>query len=560
MRNAEILSAESTSAWTWTGRLSGKDQGWEYLSLGLLSLLLLPLLSVFGLSLTHTGGLWQHLWETVLPHYVWTTLKLMIGAGVGALLIGVCTAWFTSAYEFPGRSLLSALLLLPLAMPAYLLAYVWTDLLEYAGPVQQSLRDLFGWTSARDYWFPEIRSQEGAATLFSFVLYPYVFLLARTTFLSQSLRGLETGRMLGMNPFQAFFKVSLPLARPALIVGVSLVLMEVLADFGTVSYFGINTLSKGVFDIWLNMNDMAGAAQLATMTLVIVFLLLGMERWSRRHQRFSLANPKQRPLRQSVSGWKVLGIWFICLLPLAVGFLLPAALLVHQSLRRGDLWQDTRLWQAAESSFLLAASAAFMATLVALLIGYGVRMSHSRLPRFAAQVASMSYAFPGAILALGVLWPLSWFDNTLDDWLRDHLGISSGLLLSGTVVAILFAYVVRFLAVAFGSVDSGLQTITPAMDQVPRLFGFGTQATLVKVHLPLLRRSLLTAVLIVFVDVMKELPATLILRPFGLETLATHVYQHASSEQLSPAAPAALLIVLVGIWPVLMLSRSMKSG
>jgi iron(III) transport system permease protein len=533
---------------------------WESVSGLLLALLCLPLLTVLWLSLGNSVEMWTHLSQTILPSYLQTTLLLMVGAGLGSAVIGVSAAWLTSAYDFPGRALLAALLLLPLAVPAYLLAYVWTDLLEYAGPLQRTLRDLFGFQSPRDYWFPEIRSLGGAMLLFSLVLYPYVFLLARTAFLTQSLRGMEAGRLLGSSMWNAFWRVSLPLARPAIIVGLSLVMMEALADYGTVSYFGLNTLSKGVFDVWLNMNDMPGASQLAGVTLLIVFGLLATERWSRRNQRFVMNVLKQEPVALRLAGPQVWLVWGICLLPVTLGFGLPVGLLARNAWAYfGESW-NADLWDHARHSFTLSGGAALAATCVALLVGYGVRLSGRRLPRLAAQFASMSYAFPGAILALGVLWPLSWFDNTLDDWTRAHLNISTGLLLSGTVFAILFAYVVRFLAVAYGSVDSGFQNITANMDRVPRLFGFSTRATMRKIHLPLLRRSLLTALLIVFVDCMKELPATLILRPFHVDTLATHVYQYASSEQLEQSSLAALLIVLVGLFPVLLLSRTIQQG
>ena len=536
-------------------KVSDSEKGWQYLSLLILVFLSVPIASIVFISLGQSGDLWKHLFDTVLPKYILTTLSLMIGSVIGATIIGVSTAWVTSAYDFKGKTLLSTLLTLPLAMPAYLMAYVWTDLLEYAGPLQNSLRSFFIWKSSQDYWFPEIRSLGGAIFLFSFVLYPYIFFLARTAFLNHALKTLRIGKMLGQSTSHVLMTATIPLARPAIIVGASLVLMEVLADYGTVSFFGINTLSKGVFDLWLNMNDLAAASQLSLIVLFFVFFLLGSERWSRRTQRFSLKPLENSSQKKELSWQMTLLVWLSCAVPITIGFVIPVITLFSKSILSKNTWEIQKLWVIVQQTVSLALMASCAACLLAILIGFGVRLQRGSSTKWLAQFGSISYAFPGTILALGVLWPLSSIDNAMDLLMREWFGISSGLLFSGTAFALVAAYVIRFLAVAYGSVDSGFQAIPKAMDKLPRLLGKELRFTLVSIHLPLLKSSLMTASLIVFVEVMKELPATLILRPFGVETLATHVYQYASSEQLAAASPAALLIVLVGVWPVLVINR-----
>ena len=538
-----------------TTKASDSEKFWQYLSLTILVFLSVPVVSIVFISLGQSGDLWRHLFDTVLTKYILTTLWLMIGSVIGATLIGVSTAWVTSAYDFKGKTLLSTLLALPLAMPAYLMAYVWTDLLEYAGPFQNSLRSFFLWKSSQDYWFPEIRSLGGAIFLFSFVLYPYIFFLARTAFQNHALKTLRIGKMLGQSTSQVLRTATIPLARPAIIVGASLVLMEVLADYGTVSFFGINTLSKGVFDLWLNMNDLAAASQLSLIVLFFVFVLLGSERWSRRAQRFSLQPLGNISKKKELSWQMTVLVWLSCAIPIAIGFAIPVITLFTKSVLDNNTWEIQKLWAIVEQTVSLALMASCAACLLALLIGFGVRLQRGASTKWLAQCGSISYAFPGTILALGVLWPLSSIDNVIDHWMREWFGISTGLLFTGTAFALVSAYVIRFLAVAYGSVDSGFQAIPRVMDKLPRLLGKKLRFTLVSIHLPLLKSSLMTASLIVFVEVMKELPATLILRPFGVETLATHVYQYASSEQLAPASPAALLIVFVGVWPVLLINH-----
>jgi iron(III) transport system permease protein len=435
-------------------------------------------------------------------------------------------------------------------------AYVYTDLLEYAGPVQVSLRHLFGWQSAADYWFPEIRSLGGAIAMMSMVLYPYVYLLSRAAFLEQSVGLLDASRTLGCGPWAIFLRVSLPMARPSIATGTALALMETLNDVGTVDFFAVHTLTLGIYDVWLNMGNIGGAAQIAMVMLVFVMVLLTIERQSRRrHKHYQISGRlKELPAHRLVGARG--GLAFVaCLLPVAAGFIIPASMLVSNSFRYFDESWTPELLQYALNSLSLSLGAAVAAVCIALLLAYGRRLVGGKVVSGAVSFASFGYAVPGAVLAIGVIIPLAGFDNALDAFMGEHFGISTGLLFSGTVFAILFAYVVRFLAIALGSVDSSLAKVTPTMDMAARTLGHGPMATFFKVHLPLIRGGVLIAVLIVFVDCMKELPATLILRPFNFDTLATYVYQFASDELIEQASLGALGIVIAGLIPVVVLSR-----
>ncbi|MEK9660311.1 MAG: iron ABC transporter permease, partial [Alphaproteobacteria bacterium] len=509
------------------------------------------------IALFPSENIWPHLASTVLPRYLATTAELMFGNGVSVLVIGTGTAWLVTMCRFPGRRFFEWALLLPLAMPAYIVAFVYTDLLEYAGPVQASLRNLFGWQSPRDYWFPEIRTLGGAVFVMSFVLYPYVYLLGRTAFQEQSACTLEASRTLGCGPVRTFFAVALPLARPALAVGVALALMETLADFGTVDYFAVYTLTLGVFNVWLNMGNPGGAAQIALVMLGAIVLLIGLERASRRRQRHFATTTRTRPHPgYTLSGWRALGATVACLVPVAVGFAIPAGILLDYAIRYfAESWNGAFLQHAA-NSIALSASAAITAVAVALFNCYGRRVAGGLPLTAASRLAGTGYAVPGTVLAIGVIVPLAAFDNGVDALMREWFGVSTGLILSGTVFAVIFAYVVRFLAVALGAVEASLGRVRPTMDMAARSLGATPSRILRRVHLPLIRGSMLAAATIVFVDCMKELPATLILRPFNFDTLATQVYQSASTEQLEFSGLAALTIVAAGIVPVILLSRA----
>ncbi|MEN8177970.1 MAG: iron ABC transporter permease [Pseudomonadota bacterium] len=519
-------------------------------------LLALPVFVVLGYLFEPSGEVWSHLVETVLQDYVLNSLLLMLGVGIGVLALGVSTAWLTSMCSFPGRSFFEWALLLPMAMPAYIIAYTYTGLFDFAGPFQTLLRELTGWGYG-DYWFPEIRSLEGAALMLSLVLYPYVYLLSRAAFLSQSLCVLDVSRTLGNGPWRTCFTVALPLARPAIVAGLSLALMETLADYGTVQYFGVSTFTTGIFRTWYGLNNAAAAAQLSALLLLVVFLLVILERGSRRQARYHHTSQRQQQLsRFRLTGWRGFWSFMICFGALFMGFLLPAGQLLWWALTTAEESLDSRFFDLIGHSLMLAGMASGLALFLALFLGYGKRMERSWPVRFAVRLAGMGYAVPGTVIAVGVIIPFAAFDNVLDEWMRQQFGFSTGLILSGTLVALLFAYLVRFLAVSLQTVEAGLGKIRPSMDEAARSMGSGSREIISQVHIPMLKGSLLTALLLVFVDVLKELPATLILRPFNFNTLAVRAYELASDERLADASYAALTIVIVGILPVILLSRS----
>ncbi len=535
-------------------------KSWRF-SLVLVAILMaLPVITVFSFVFQPAGDVWQHLASTVLKDYVINSLLLMFGVGTGVLVMGVSTAWVCTTCEFPGRRLFEWALLLPLAMPAYIIAYTYTGMLDFAGPVQTGLRELFGWGYG-DYWFPEVRSLTGAMLMLSLVLYPYVYLLARAAFLEQSVCVLEVSRTLGASPARTFFRVALPLARPAVITGLSLALMETLADYGTVQYFGVSTFTTGIFRTWFGLGDASAAAQLSAVLMSFVFMLILLERWSRSQAQYHNASQKLRSLpRHDLRGWRMWVGLLVCLLPLSFGFVVPALQLLAWSVQTATDTLNDAFLTLTLNSLLLAASAALIALLLGLFMAYGKRLNPSWMATGAIRVASMGYAVPGTVIAVGVMIPFAAFDNAVDGWFRDNLDFSTGLLLSGTLVILLFAYTVRFLAVSLQTVEAGLGKIKPSMDDAARSLGYRPRTVLRKIHMPIMRGSLLTAILLVFVDVLKELPATLILRPFNFNTLAVRAYELASDERLADAATASLAIVLAGIIPVIMLSRSIAKA
>lgn len=521
-------------------------------------LIALPVASVFYLAVSPDENIWPHLANTVLPVYVANTLLLLGGVGLLTFLIGVPTAWVVSTCEFPGRRIMEWALLLPFAFPAYVIAYVYTYMLDYAGPVQIALRELFQWQRPTDYAFPEIRSMGGAIIMLSLVLYPYVYLLARAAFLEQSPSLFAVSRSLGRSAYKTFLTVVLPIARPAIAVGLSLVLMEALNDFGTVDFFAVRSLTAGLFDTWLNLSNIGGAAQIAVTMLAFVVLLVTLERYSRRRQeQYGSRDHGQQLHRFELSGRRKFLCVLLCLTPVLLGFLFPASVLVTFAWQYFEQSWNVEFFRYSLNSLMLAAFAAISTLSVGLLLAYSRRLQDTRLMRTLIRLSSLGYAMPGAVIAVGVIIPLAAFDNWLDLRMEQWFDVRTGLLLSGTVFAMVYAYTVRFLVVATGSLETGLQRITPSMDMASRSLGFTPGQTLWRVHLPMLRTSLITAALVVFVDTMKELPATLILRPFNFETLATHVYQLASDERLEQSALSALFIVLAGIVPVIVLSRNL---
>ena len=523
-------------------------------------ILSVPLLTVLGSFFLPANDIWQHLYETVLQDYIKNSLVLMVGVGVMASVIGIIPAWLVTMYRFPASRFLDWALLLPLAIPAYIIAYTYTGMLDVAGPVQSWIREIGGWHFG-DYWFPEVRSMGGAISMLSLVLYPYIYLLARAAFIDQSIGVLEVARTLGCGPYKAFFKVALPLARPAIMVGLSLVLMETLADYGTVQYFGVAVFTTGIFRTWFGLGSSAAAAQLSALLMLFVFVLIGLEYWSRSRQRYHHTSTRYSLLRQrTLHGYEKTGAIIICWLPVIFGFILPAFFLIQWALKTYPTVVDASFYTLILHSVLLAICAAILTMVLALFMAYGKRRYASNFTRFAVSLSGMGYAIPGTVIAVGVMLPFAWLDNTIDTWMRSRFDISTGLMLSGTLVALMFAYMVRFLAVSLKTVDAGLTRIKPSIDEVGRSVGVQTFTLLRRIHIPMIRGSLLTAVLLVFVDVLKELPATLILRPFNFNTLAVRAYEMANEERLADASCSALTIVLVGIIPVIFLSRSIAQS
>ena len=531
--------------------------GWlTLLAIGAALLIAMPILSV-GSNVFRggTAGTWSHLASTVLPDYMLTTLWLCLGVGIGAALLGVGAAWLVTHFDFPLRRSFEWALVLPLAMPAYVMAYAYTDLLQYVGPVQTWLRDTFGWTRA-DYWFPDVRSLGGAMLMFAGVLYPYVYMLARTAFLERGTALFEAGRSLGLTPWRSFLRISLPMARPAIMVGVALALMETLADYGTVSYFAVQTFTTGIYRAWFSLGDRVAAAQLSMCLLGIVVLVLALERFSRGRARFHVSGLRRAASHgATLTGWRAALAIGGCLVPLMVGFLIPCAVLLHMAINEGDAQFGPRFAELARNSFTVAAVTALLAVLLALLIAYARRLDPKPATRIAHAAAGMGYALPGSVIAVGLLIPLAQLDNTLAQWLRANFGWHTGLLITGGIAGLVYAYLVRFLTAALQTVDAALQRITPHMDDAARSLGLTPVESLKRVHLPLLRRGLLTAGLLVFIDVMKELPATLVMRPFNFDTLATQAYTLASDERLAEASTASLAIVVVGLLPMMILCR-----
>jgi len=538
---------------------SGAGRTASFLVFLLAGLVCLPVAAVVWIAIEGgSGAHWLHLWQTVLPLYVRNTLLLAAGVAAGALSIGVTTAWLVTLHEFPARRLLEWALLLPLAMPAYVVAFVYTDLLDYGGAVQTGLRALFGWQGPQDYWFPEVRSLPGAVAVLSAALYPYVYLLTRSALLEQSATLQEAARTLGQTPRRAFFRVVLPLAWPSIMVGVMLALMETVGDFGVVDFFAVQTLTTGLYNVWLVMGDRAGAGQVALVLLAFIAVIVVMERRARRRRAYFAATGGQRPPeRRKLSPAKAALAFVACLAPLFVGFLLPAGLLGINVIETAETVVTPDFLAMAGRSLMLALAAALLTVACAIGIAYALRLGVARTSRTLVRAMTFGYAVPGPVLALGVLIPFAAADRAINGVSGELFGISTGLLLSGTVATLLFAYLVRFFAVSFGAVDSGLERVRPSLDMAARTLGRGRFGVLREVHLPVMRASVATALILVFVDVMKELPATLLLRPFNFETLATEAYSLASDELLEQAAVPSLAIVLAGLIPVILLSRTM---
>ena len=519
--------------------------------MGLVLLLSVPMISI-GLDLFSGGA-----WPKTLSLYIWNTLGLMIGVGLLATLIGVSCAWFISAYDFPGRKILSWALILPIAAPAYIIAYVYADLLEYFGPVQSTLRGLFGWGQG-DYVFPSIRNPMGAIFTLSFVLYPYVYLLARASFLNQSRSQWQAARNLGLTARQAFFRIALPSARPAIAGGAALVLMETLADFGVADFFAVPTFSVGIFRNWLILGDRPAAMKLAAVMLLAVILLVILESSTRRGSTASLGKTRAQSDRISLKGWRAVLITSLCGLPVLLGLIIPVARLIYHSVSGGDNMAASQLFGFTINSLILGVVVGLIALTLALYLSFSKRANPSKTRSTFIRIGTLGYALPGALLAVGLLTPLALFDQSLTRFAKSALGWGGGLILTGTIIALAYALVIRFLTVAFNSVDANLEQISPSLENVSRSLGAGYWRRTRQILLPLLRPGLISAFILVFIDVMRELPATLIMRPFNFDTLATRIYWLASDERLAEASTAALLIIGVSIIPTLYLNAFMS--
>ena len=525
---------------------------WILAASAVAAIFLMPILAVFVAAAGDSGGLWGHLFETVLPRYVVNTLILMVGVGAVCLVFGISAAWAVVRYEFFGRQWFQWMLLLPAAVPAYLIAYTYTDFLEYAGPVQKMLREYFGWQSARDYWFPEIRSMGGAMLVMGAVLYPYVYVMARTAFLLTPASLYEVGMLANRS---LFWKIGLPLARPAIAAGLALALMETISDFGTVEYFAIETLTLGIFNVWLGMNSLTAAAQIAAFAFLFVIALLTFELAARARRRFVDTTRRAVPLRaERAQGLQAMWCWISCGVPILIGFVGPVAVLGSFVLKGYSLAFDDAWANAAANSVLLACVVALLVMATAAFLGLVGMFQGSVILRRTTAVASVGYAFPGTILAIGVVTAGGAVDDGIGLLADGLLGITyQGWLTSG-VTLIVLACVIRFQAVGYGAVMSGLERLPPNMMNANLLLGHGVGYGMRRVILPLIRLSFVAGGLLVFVDVMKELPMTLLLRPFNFETLPTYVYQFAKDELLEEAALPALIIVAVGILPVVMMN------
>ena len=534
-----------------------QNRGWLAACLLSTILVLIPVAALFVIALQPGDGTWPHLAGYVLPRAMITTLALMAIVAALTASIGMGAAWLTATCEFPGRRLLEVALVLPLAIPTYIAAFAYIEFLDFTGPLQSAIRAIGGFESARDYWSPDIGTLPGAGFVLSVILYPYVYLTCRALLLLRSSTAIQVARTLGAGPVRTFLTVAVPLARPAIAVGVTLCLMETINDIGAMEFFGVQTLTFAVYDTWLNRGSLTGAAQLACVMLAVVVLLIAAERLARGHRRFHGASAKDnQPGRYRLSGFRATAAVVGCLLPPLAGFGLPAFVLVRFAMRRPDQFLSDPVLSAVLHSTLIAGSTAVVAVGFGLLLVYGLRITGHPLIAAFGRLASAGYAVPGTVLAVGVLIPFAAFDNWADSWMRSLFGLSTGLILTGSGLAIVYACAVRFLAMPIGTLDAGFSKISTHLDMAARTLGRRPWPMFGAVHLPLIRPALMTAGLMVFVDTLKELSATILLRPFNFDTLATLTYSHASRAAYGEAAVPALVIVLVGLVPVVLVLRT----
>ena len=548
----------STDAATMKVRRPARSLSWA--AAGIAAIVALPVIAIFWIAFASGDETWRHVMVNVVPRATGRTVRLLLFTGLVTCFFGILTAWLVASFEFPFRRLLSAILVLPLAIPSYLAAYAFGEFLDFTGPVQTGYRALFGFQTSREYWFPDIRSLGGAVLVLSSVLYPYVYLACRSMFLMQGRAAADVARTLGAGPLKVFLRVQIPMARPAIMIGLTLVMMETLNDIGAVEFLGVNTLTFSIYDTWLNRGSLIGAAQIASVMLCVVAILIFVERAARRSQRFTsnkttaLVNDGARPRLPTVRAWCAT---LFCALPIAIGFAIPVSVLGGFALSRLENFADSRLLNALWHSIAVSSAAAFAAVALGFLLAYAARAERSTPTTVAGRIASLGYGVPGTVLAIGVLIPLASFDNAIDGFLRAQFGISTGLLLSGTGFAIVYACTVRFMTMAEGTLDAGFHKLSPHLDMAARTLGRSRNQTLRSVLLPNMRPAIMTAALFVFIETMKELSATILLRPFNFNTLATLVYEDASRARIEDSSVAAMIIIAAGLIPVLFVSRSL---
>ncbi|MFA0414264.1 ABC transporter permease [Vibrio renipiscarius] len=535
-----------------------KNNFWKTSSGVLALLLVLPILAIFFTAIGETDQLFSHLMSTVMATYTFNTVVLVVGVMLLSLLFGIPCAWLMAMCRLPSERILQWALVLPLAMPAYIVGYIFTDWFDFAGPIQIALRDVMGW-QAGDYWFPDIRTLGGAIIVLALVLYPYVYLLCRAAFMEQNVSLLQSARLLKCSPWQSFYRISLPLVRPAIAVGLSLVAMETIGDFGTVSYFAVNTLTTAVYDTWLGYSSLTAAAKISVIMLVFVILLLSLERYSRRKQKlFQSQFSSREDFRYELRGWKKWLALIWCWGLVAIAFIFPLGQLCIYAYKYFAQSWTPEFQQYALNSLYVSLSAAVIGVLIALVVNFYHRLRASRTSVMFMRLSSMGYAVPGTVLAIGVMVPVIFMDHAVNDLAKAMEWGRPGLIFSGSMFAIIFALVVRFSAVAIGSIESSLSKVSPSLDMASRTMGCNPNTMLLKVHVPLIRRGALIAALLVFIESMKELNASLLLRPFNFETLATYVFNYASDEHLELAAMPAVILVLVGLVPLVLINRSLE--
>ncbi|HDM8040283.1 TPA: iron ABC transporter permease [Vibrio fluvialis] len=533
---------------------------WKTSSVALATLLVLPILAIFFTAIGQTDDVFAHLMSTVMPTYAFNTVVLTLSVMALALLFGIPSAWLMAMCRLPGEKVLQWALVLPLAIPGYIVGYIFTGWFDYAGPIQVWLRAQTGWM-AGEYYFPDIRSLAGASIVLALVLYPYVYLMCRAAFMEQNVSLLQSARLLKCSPWESFRRISLPLVRPSIAVALSLVAMETVGDFGTVSYFAVNTLTTAVYDTWMNYSNLTAAAKISAVMLVIVLLLLSAERYSRRRQKLYQSQfNSHEDFRYALRGWKKWLALLWCWGLVCVAFIFPLLQLLSYAYTYFEQSWTAEFREYALNSLQVSLSAAVIGVAVALVVNFYSRLKSNRVSVALMRLSSMGYAVPGTVLAIGVMVPVLTLDHAVNDVAKAMQWGRPGLIFSGTMFAIIFALIVRFSAVAIGSIESSLNKISPSMDMAARTMGCQANAMLWRVHLPLVRRGALIAGLLVFIESMKELNAALLLRPFNFETLATYVYNYASDEHLELAALPAVLLVLVGLIPLVVVNRSLEQN